>query len=216
MVCFMKINKIHRLSNTTKITSNCNYLSAHDGNLLSALRLVDDIIKDYSHFASLSVHVCPVIKTSGNKIPLALAMRIVQNSKSVLCDTIFLSNDRPGTKMIDRMFYQPEFYGTVMPGKYILVDDVFTTGITLKSLKTFIENNAGQVSAAYTMGSSKSTLFELSTLQLKILSCRFPDLSNYFDPTELTIVQMEYLLKFSSLQNLNSRYSENHFNRQFC
>lgn len=117
--------------------------------------------------------------------------------------------------MIDRMFYQPEFYGTVLPGRYILVDDVFTTGITLKSLKTFIENNGGEVVSAYTIGSSKTTQFELSTLQLKILSCKFPDLANYFDLSQLTMVQMEYLLKFSSLQNLNSRYAENHFNKQF-
>jgi hypoxanthine phosphoribosyltransferase len=77
--------------------------------------------------------------------------------------------------MIDRMFFQPEFTGKVIPGKYILVDDVFTTGITLKSLKTFIENCDGNVVSAYTLGSCKSTLFEASRLQLRILNGRYPE-----------------------------------------
>ena len=212
----MKINSIHRLSNTGNLVRNKFYESAHGGNLLSAFRLVDELIPDFNRFNLLSAFICPVQKFSGNKIPLALASRIVQNSDSVLCDTVFLRTERPGTKMIDRMFFQPEFTGKVIPGKYILVDDVFTTGITLKGLKTFIEKSGGDVVSAYTLGSSKSTLFEASKLQLRILKGRFPDIEKYFDPSLLTIVQMEYLLKFNSIKNLNALYSENHYKKQFC
>jgi len=212
----MKINSIHRLSNTGSLVRNKFYESAHGGNLLSAFRLVDELIPDFNRFNLLSAFICPVQKFSGNKIPLALASRIVQNSDSVLCDTVFLRTERPGTKMIDRMFFQPEFTGKVIPGKYILVDDVFTTGITLKGLKTFIENNGGDVVSAYTLGSSKSTLFEASRLQLRILKGRYPDIEKYFDTSLLTIVQMEYLLKFNSIKNLNILYSKNHYLKQFC
>jgi orotate phosphoribosyltransferase len=117
--------------------------------------------------------------------------------------------------MIDRMFFQPEFTGKVLPGKYILVDDVFTTGITLKGLKTYIENCGGNVVSAYTLGSSKSTLFEASKLQMRILKSRYPEVEKYFDLSLLTIIQIEYLLKFNSIRNLNILYSENHFQKQF-
>jgi hypothetical protein len=211
----MKINSIHRLSNTGAMVRNRSYQSAHGGNLLSAFRLVDELIPDFSQFGSLSAFVCPVQKLSGNKIPLALSTRMVQHSDAVLCDTIFLTNERPGTKMIDRMFFQPEFTGEVRPGRYILVDDVFTTGITLKALKTYIERNGGNVISAYTLGSSKSTLFEASRLQLKILRGRYPEADKYFDLSLLTIIQMEYLLKFNSIKNLNVLYSEHHHLKQF-
>lgn len=197
------------------MTGNPHYPSAHQGNLLAAFRLVDQLIPDFKIFNSLSAIICPVQKLAGNCIPLALSTRIVQNSNSSLCDTIYLLNQRPGTKMIDRMFFQPQYCGLVRPGKYVLVDDVFTTGITLKALKTFIESACGEVSSAYTLGSSKTTQFELSPLQLRILSCRLPGLSSYFDLSQLTIVQMQYLLKFSSVQNLLALYSENHFKKQF-
>jgi len=212
----MKINSIHRLSNTGSLVRNKFYESAHAGSLLSAFRLVDDLIPDFNRFNSLSAFICPVQKFSGNKIPLALSKRIAQHSDSVLCDTVFLMTERPGTKMIDRMFFQPEFIGKVIPGKYILVDDVFTTGITLKGLKTYIENCGGNVVSAYTLGSSKSTLFEASRLQLRILKGRFPEVDKYFDLSLLTIIQIEYLLKFNSIKNLNILYSENHYKKQFC
>ena len=211
----MKVNSIHRLSNTGSMVRNKSYQSAHCGNLLSAFRLVDELVPDFNRFNSLSAIICPVQKLSGNKIPLALASRIVHHSDSVLCDTVFLRTERPGTKMIDRMFFQPEFAGKVIPGKYILVDDVFTTGITLKGLKTFIEANGGNVVSAYTLGSSKSTLFEASRLQLRILKSRYPEVDKYFDLSLLTIIQIEYLLKFNSIRNLNILYSENHFQKQF-
>jgi len=211
----MKINSIHRLSNTGSLVRNKFYESAHSGNLLSAFSLVDDLIPDFNWFNSLSAIICPVQKFSGNKIPLALASRIVQHSDSVLCDTVFLRTERPGTKMIDRMFFQPEFTGKVLPGKYILVDDVFTTGITLKGLKTFIENNDGNVVSAYTLGSSKSTLFEASRRQLRILKGRFPEVEKYFDLSLLTIIQIEYLLKFNSIKSLNVLYSQHHHQKQF-
>lgn len=195
----MKINSIHRLSNTGSLIRNKFYESAHGGNLLSAFRLVDDLIPNFNRFNSLSAIICPVQKFSGNKIPLALASRIVQHSDSLLCDTVFLRNERPGTKMIDRMFFQPEFTGKVIPGKYILVDDVFTTGITLKGLKTFVESNGGNVVSAFTLGSSKSTLFEASRLQLRILKGRFPEIEKHFDLSLLTIIQIEYLLKINSI-----------------
>ena len=214
-VKIMKINLIYRLSNTNRMIHNQHYKSANEGDLKSAFLLIDEMVTDFSAFRKLSCFVCPVQKKSGNKIPLALASRIVENSAAILCDSVFLMNNRPGNKMIDRMFFEPEYSGRVPVGKYILVDDVFTTGITLKGLKTFIESNGGDVISAYTLGSSKTLLFEASKLKLKMLKAQFPEIEKYFDLHKLTIAQIEYLQRFSSLSNLHNLYSRNQFEKQF-
>jgi hypothetical protein len=202
----MKINTIHRLSNTGKMLRNPLYHSAHDNDFNAALTLVDQLIPDYSIFGKLSGIICPVQKLSGNKIPLALAHRIIQHSDAKLCDSVFLTNNRPGTRMIDRMFYEPDYSGFVEKGNYILVDDVFTTGITLKGLKTFIETRGGNVISAYTLGSSKSLLFETSKLKQRILKLKHTNIDKYFDSSNLTDSQINYLLRFNSLSNLDHLY----------
>ena len=211
----MKINIIHRLSNTNTMLRNKHYKAANRGSLESAFLLIDELVRDFGIFRQLSGFVCPVQKPTGNKIPLALATRIVENSKSELCGSIYLMNNRPGDSMIDRMYFDPEYSGDVPAGKYILVDDVFTTGATLKGLKIYIESNGGNVVSAFTLGSSKTLLFEASKLKLKMLKARYPDIERYFDMARLTIVQINYLLRFNSLDTFHQLYVKSQFEKQF-
>ena len=71
-------------------------------------------------------------KFTGNKIPLALAMRISQYYTLQLVSSVYLLNNRPGYTMIERMYYDPEYTGFVPGGKFILVDDVFTSGADMR------------------------------------------------------------------------------------
>ena len=194
---------------------NRHYKEAHNGDLISAFLLIDEIIKDYQVFKHRSCFVCPVQKKTGNKIPLALATRIVQNSNSTLCDSVFLLNCRPGNSMIERMFFEPDYSGQVPIGNYMLIDDVFTTGSTLRGLKTFIELNGGNVITAFTLGSSKSLLFDASNQKIKILKSRYPDIEKYFDVQYLTVPQIDYLLHFSSLSNFHNLYAKKQLEKQF-
>ena len=197
----MKMPRINRLSTTAKMKSCAHYLSAKRGNLLAALHTVDSITIDYNRFKRFSGFVCPVQKQIGNAIPLALAMRIAQNSKLVLCKSVFLENRKTGNSMVERMFSNPIYSGNIKPGPYIIVDDVYTTGITVKFLKDYIEATGNQVNSIYTLGSSCHGLqFEATSLPLKMLKSKFPHIERYFELSKLTASQVNYLLRFNSIQ----------------
>jgi len=135
-------------------------------------------------------------------IPLALAMRISQHTGLKLVNSVFLLNSREGNAMIQRMFFHPEYAGEVPQGQFLLIDDVFTTGITLMGLKHHIENSGSRVVAASAIGSSKHGMeFEAPNLQFRMLKAKFPEIEKYFELELLTKAQVEYLLKFNSLNN---------------
>lgn len=194
--------RINRLSTTAKMQSCAHYLSAKRCNLLAALRTVDYINIDYNRFKRFSGFVCPVQKQTGNAIPLALALRIAQNSNLKVCDSVYLENSMTGNSMVERMFFKPIYSGNITPGKYIIVDDVYTTGVTVKYLKDYIESTGSQVNSIYTLGSSKYGLqFEATSIPLKILKSRFPTIEMYFQLSELTASQVNYLLRFNSIHS---------------
>lgn len=201
--------RINRLSTTAKMQSCSHYLSAKRGNLLAALRTVDYINIDYNRFKRFSGFVCPVQKQTGNAIPLALALRIAQNSNLKVCDSMYLENSMTGNSMVERMFFKPIYSGIITHGKYIIVDDVYTTGVTVKYLKDYIESTGSQVNSIYTLGSSKYGLqFEATSIPLKILKSRFPTIEMYFQLSELTASQVNYLLRFNSIHSFIN-YSNN-------
>ena len=212
----MKIHHAHRLSNASHMIHNNNYSEAKSGNLQAAFDLVDSFQFDFSVFQKYTGYICPVQKISGNKIPFALASRIALKSPLILADGIYLLNHRPGNEMIKRMFYLPDYSGQVLPGKYILVDDVFTTGITLMGLKSHIENNGSHVSSIYTLGSSRHGLyFDASKLNIRILKAKFPEIETYFDVNYLTISQMNYLMRFTSLSSFHDLRYQNQLKTLF-
>ena len=111
--------------------------------------------------------------------------------------------------MVERMFFKPTYSGNITPGKYIIVDDVYTTGVTVKFLKDYIESTGSQVNSIYTLGSSKYGLqFEATSIPLKILKSRFPNIEMYFQLSELTASQVNYLLRFNSIHSFIN-YSNN-------
>jgi len=210
----MKIYHAIRLSHAVKMLQDPEYKAAKTGNLQAALRLVDRLNIDYSVFLKYEGFVCPVQKFTGNKIPLALALRISEHSTLDLVSSVYLLNNRPGYTMIERMYYDPEYTGMVPQGNFILVDDVFTTGITLQGLKNYIERSGSQVTSVFTIGSSKHGVdFQPSSMKLRILKNRYPDIEKYFNLESLTIAQVEYLLRFTSFNRfLDLHYQRTHKN----
>lgn len=202
------------LSTTIRMKGSPFYISANNGDLTASFNLIDQLISDYSRFSLFKGYVCPVQRYEGNRIPYALASRIVQHSDGKLCDTVFLTSGRPGNSMMDRMSWEPVYKGDVPSGRYILVDDVITTGVTLKGLKSYIESRGSEVSAVYTLGSSRSGgLFEPSRLQYRFLISRYPDIDRYFNSSDFTSPQISYLLRFNSLMsyfNLSSSRQYQH------
>jgi hypothetical protein len=182
--------------------SQATYPDAKKGNLHAARELIHRLQPDPRLFHKLQGFVCPVIKPSGNRIPLALAEYMSFNSGLILIDSILLQHAPHGSSMTERLCYHPRFFGSVPAGNYILVDDVYTTGQTLKSLKTWIESNGGNVTGVWCLGSGPSLLFEPSRIMVKTLTARFPDIGEYFDIVDLTVPQIQYLLRLSSINRL--------------
>ena len=164
----------------------------------------------------LNGYVCPVMKARGNQIPLALAQYMSSNSNLTLCDSVILQHSPHGSSMVERLYYKPHFSGKVIPGNYIIVDDVYTTGQTLKSLKTYLESRGAIVTGAWCLGSGPTTQFEPNRLLLRMLLAKFPAISNYFDIASLTVPQVQYLLRLSSISRLWQIHSDNQLALSFA
>lgn len=205
----MKIAHVHRISTIQKMKGNSNYSPAKKGTLESAQKLVREIICEYSSFEKLKGFVCPILKPAGNRIPLALAQLICSNSNAVLYDSVYLQHTPHGSSMAERLYYEPIFFGTVKPGNYIIVDDVYTTGQTLRRLKHYIELKGGNVTGAWCIGAGPSLAFEPTRLLLKLLLVKHPDITKYFEAELLTVPQIHYLLRLSSINRLWHIHSDN-------
>jgi hypothetical protein len=212
----MKIEHIHRISSTPKMKNHPAYHLAKSGDFEAAQDLVKQVVTNTSVFQNLSGFVLPVMKPKGNQIPLALAQYMISNSMLTLCDSVFLQPTSHGSSMVERLYYKPYFSGTVNPGNYIIVDDVYTTGQTLKSLKRFLESKGATVTSAWCLGSAATTQFEPNRLLVKILVTKFPSISNYFDIDSLTVPQIQYLLRLSSINRLWQIHSDNQLALSFA
>lgn len=211
----MKLTHIKRISTTTRMKYNRNYCEAKNGNLVAAQKLVSDIIPDPMIFKNLTGYVCPVLKPKGNRIPLALAEYMANHSKLILEDAVYLQHTPHGSTMCERLYYNPTYSGRIKPENYIIVDDVYTSGQTLKSMKKYIESSGGNVIAAWCIGSGPSLEFEPDRFLIKLLISKFPDISSYFEIETLTAPQVHYLLRLSSLNRLWKIHSDNQLNLLF-
>lgn len=205
----MKIQYVHRISTVLKMKNHWAYNKAKSGDIEAAQRLVNQTIPDHSVFQNLQGFVLPVMKPKGNQIPLALAQYMTFYSKLALCDSVYLQHTTHGSSMVERLYYHPHFSGQVKPGNYIIVDDVYTTGQTLKSLKNYLESRGANVTSAWCLGSAATTQFEPNRLLIRILIAKFPSISKYFDIDSLTVPQIQYLLRLSSINRLWQIHSDN-------
>lgn len=212
----MKIQKVHRISSTQKMKNNPHYQLAKAGDCVSAELLVNQIVQSPSYFQKLTGFVCPVQKPAGNQIPVALAKLMCSHSKLTLYDSVFLQHTAHGSSMVERLYYHPYFSGKVIPDNYIIVDDVYTTGNTLRYLKAFLESRGANVTSAWCIGSGPSLQFEPNRILVRLLLAKFPSISNYFDIDLLTVPQIEYLLRVSSINRLWQIHSDNQLALSFA
>lgn len=199
-----------------KMKNHPQYQLAKSGDIEAAQRLVTQTVQDFLLFQNLTGFVCPVQKPNGNSIPMALALLMSANSKLTLSDSVYLQHTSHGTSMVERLYYKPFFSGNIKPGNYIIVDDVYTSGQTLKSLKNFLEKRGANVTSAWCLGSGPSTKFEPNRLLVKMLMVKFPSISNYLDIDSLTVPQINYLLRLSSINRLWEIHSDNQLALSFA
>ncbi|WP_415716559.1 phosphoribosyltransferase [Roseibium sp.] len=107
-----------------------------------------------------------------NAIPFVLARYVAEQLGGHVNKSI-IEVARPGRTKLSRMarfLWQPQFVGVVRDDVcYILVDDVYTTGGTLASLRSYIVENGGTVIAACVLSShdGKEKLFPINQETVK-------------------------------------------------
>jgi len=203
----MKVSRIKRLTTVNKMYQSGHYVQAKHGNFSHAIALISDLKLNFSPSVNVQ-YVCPVNKQPGNQIPLALAHFLAAKGNSVVYDSILLQNSKRGSSFSERLFYEPQFSGPVLPGNYLICDDVHTTGVTLKALKMYIENYGGNVISAVVLGSSFGSLkLDPSNIKLKMLLSKFPGIENYFDVCSFSDNQISFLLQFSSMYKFYHFYA---------
>jgi len=202
-----------RLSTTAKMKSHSLYGMAKSGCIDAARLLVADLFLHYRF--NLKGYVCPVQRESGNKIPYAFAEFIALNSKCILYKEIFLVSPKIPNTIANKIFMPAVYSGPVLPGKYIIIDDVFTTGRTLIGLNKHISNTNGIVTHAITIGSSRNKFLLNNKYLVAQLLDKFPYAENYIDVNSLTPFEINYLLKFNSLQSVWQKHADSLFQHMF-
>jgi orotate phosphoribosyltransferase len=181
------IENTNTLTTVDKLIKNVHYKKAKSGDVISAEKLINEVIQD-RHIQKIkevldknpNAIIAPVfgMDMAGiNTIPLTLANKFNLIGKNIVDDKIFIENrpKRTNLNRIERLFSYPEFGGEVVKGAdYIIVDDVTTMGTSLKALKDYIENNGGNVVDAFVLGAGRlGNIFEASEQIKKRLIDKF-------------------------------------------
>jgi hypothetical protein len=191
------------------------YAEAKGGDTKAARLVVKSFFKPEALASVASVDfVVPVmqldVRERWNALPLELARSAARSLKARIPPLIVQDNvvHHTGADSLQRVIDQPSFTGTVLPGKYLIVDDVVTLGSTLANLRGWIELNGGKVALASTLSAAIfSTKLTPDWSSITSIRSRFPhDLTSFtqdlgFPVDWLTNREARYV---GGLKNLNS------------
>lgn len=133
------------------------YSAAKAGDVEQSALLVEKLLKDETvqeikdligDSKPILVPVQSVEASGKNRIPQATAFALAEKLGLQVDESIYQSNTvkRTDTGIYHRYVAPPEFKGEVQAGKsYLIVDDTFSVGGTIATLKGYIENNGGKV-----------------------------------------------------------------------
>ena len=207
-----------------------NFAAAKAGDGAAAVALVRDLTDARkvralaaAHPGAILVPVLAVERTGVNAIPLAYVKYAAHITGLAVEMGILQTNRTHHTDAgaIHRLLARPEFDGAPRPGaRYIVADDVITTGSTVQALRLFLERWGGEVVAFTALAGSFSPLSG-SSLQVTItedtrhaIEAKFGfaafarllrELAVADAPAELTNSQARYLLAFGSLDAIRNR-----------
>lgn len=142
------------------------YSEAKTGDLRFAKELIKYLVKEEKIKEIINkfpnANLVPLVKTGRtNKIPYAYALYLKSKNRNYKIANITQINKIKKTERsgIYRLINVNEFSGEIIPNEnYIIIDDVITTGSTIKSLENFIKENGGNVVLITTLASASNPL----------------------------------------------------------
>lgn len=194
------------------------YQEAKHGNLDSAISLVndliskEDVIKASSAFGKDVIYV-PVTqfeKDGINRIPYAIAQKYASETGASINDSLYVKDKafHTGMKMMERLIARTRFEGDIPKGKYVLVDDVTSSGATLADLSSYIQEQGGDVvgSVLLTNAMRGDKLIADKSLT-KLLETKYGnEIRELFgiEPSSLTREEAKYLQGFRTPDELRA------------
>lgn len=213
-----------------KLKSHPLYPKAKKGDYESAIIVINDLIKKDRYKVLKNIDnavLVPIISNEiggNNAIPFALAKKISDDYGIPLDENIQIDNKvhHTNSNMIYRLLFPPQFRGDIIPGKkYIIVDDVVTSGNSIRNLKDYIERNGGKVVHTSVLGASFLTSYsanlKLSDNTKKLLETKF-DIHEFNkliktwgianDYKDLTNAEAQYFSRFSSIDSIREKIEQ--------
>ena len=212
---------------------NASFTAAKAGDPAAALAVVRAAVNAdkaallaRQHPDAVLLPVLAVERTGINMLPLAFVEYVASLTGLPVERSIMQTNRTHHTDAdaIHRLTHQPEFIGEPVPGgKYIVADDVITTGCTVNALRIHIEAFRGEVVAFTALAGSFSPLtgssltIDLTAETLNALETKFglnrlgTTLRAYgigYNAGCLTNAQARYILAFRSLDALRTRLAQ--------
>jgi hypothetical protein len=209
-------------TSTTGLKMHPDYADAKQGDFMAAARLVEDMVT--SDIIERMEGLGPVIfapvsaseRRAHNRIPGAMAAYLAKRTANKHAVGRIVQGSRAwhtGAKLMDRMLSPATFLGKVEEGgRYVLVDDVVTSGATLADLADFIQANGAQVVGIVTLSNmTRGSRIAADPAQLRDVEAKHGStIQELFgiDHSALTAVEADYLLRFRSADTLRARAAE--------
>lgn len=196
-----------------------DYKAAKAGNAEAAVRLVQRlagpmVAEARARFGDGAIYVAPHAEesTGNNAIPAALAEALAAATKGSSPDDVMQTNrvHHTGADIMQRLIARPQFEGDVKPGgRYVLVDDVTTSGGTFADLADYIRSKGGDVVGATSLvNAARGGKLAAEPHVLRRLEGRHGDVIREqfgIEPSALTAGEANYLTGFRSTDEIRTR-----------
>src|SRR5690348_8254789 len=196
-----------------------DYKAAQAGDAAAAARLVKRlagplVAKARAQFEDGMIYVAPHAEemTGNNKIPQQLAEALAAGTHGSTDQEIVQTNRtfRTGGGMMQSLTGRPEFDGNVVKGgKYVLVDDVSTSGGSFADLADYIQRKGGDVVGAVSLtNAARGGRVAAEPHVLRQLEARHGDVIREqfgIEPRALTAEEASYLAGFRSADEIRNR-----------
>lgn len=199
-----------------------DYKAAKAGNAGAAVRLVKRLAgplleQARAKFGSDVIYVAPHAEeaTGKNAIPHTLAEALAVNASGSVDEDIVQTNrvHHTGADLMQRMIARSQFNGDVKPGgRYVLVDDVTTSGGTFADLADYIRSKGGEVAGAVSLvNAARDAKLAADPQVVRRLEGRHGDVIREqlgIEPGALTASEARYLDGFRSADEIRNRVAK--------
>lgn len=211
---------LYEFNSAERLKLHKEYKKAKSGNIESAVKLARDLVSERNlaeakkRFGSDVVYLPVVLKESDgtNRIPHAIAAVYANNSNAEIETGVFEKQKafHTGMNMMERLISRASFSGEIVKGKrYVIVDDVTTSGATLSDLASYIQENGGEVAGSVLLTNAirGGSIFPLSKTINRLEAQHGDSIREIFgiEPSALTKAESQYLLGFRTDDEIRKR-----------